>query len=136
MTTENAYAPAASQGRTYLVRTGLCMGVYMLINLAAILGVFDGMLGRTSGWLVAAAVALPVAGHIWATLRLMAGSDEYVRAIVGKCFVLAAGLTMALWTAWGFGETYAAAVHMPGWLIYPFFLAMYALATAFVRTSR
>lgn len=128
--------PPPSTVRTYIVRTFSFMGIYILINVAAILGLFDSVLGQPAGWVIAAAVALPVAGQIWATLRLMAESDEYVRVIVAKCFILAAGATMTLWTAWGFGETYAAAPHIPGWLIYPFFWAMYALASPFVRTSK
>ena len=126
--------PSATD-RKYIVRTLSLMALYVLIHLGAILGLFDGILGRPAGWAVAAAVALLVAGQIWATLRLMAESDEYVRVIVAKCFILAAGGTLALWTAWGFGETYAAAPHLPGWLIYPTFWALYALASPFVRTS-
>lgn len=122
--------------RTYMIRTAVLMGLYVALNLAAILGGFDGMLGQTLGWILAVAVALPVAGQIWATLQLMADSDEYVRAIVAKCFIISAGITMALWSAWGFGETYAAAPHLPGWLIYPVFWGIYALVSPFVRTSR
>lgn len=124
-----------SAGRRYLLRTLFFMGVYILINFLTILGVFDGLLGRPVGWVIAIAVALPVAGQVWATLRLMAQSDEFVRVIVAKCFVLAAGATLTLWTAWGFGETYAAAPHIPAWLIYRFFWAVFALVSPFVRTS-
>lgn len=127
---------APSVERAYVARTFVLMGVYTLINLTAILGFFDGILGRSAGWAIAVAVALPVAGQIRATLQLMAQSDEFVRAIVAKCFILAAGTTMVLWTAWGFGETYAAAPHLPGWLVYPIFWAIYALVSPFVRTSR
>ncbi len=126
-------APLA--GRSYLIRTLLFMTVYILINSLTILGVFDSLLGRPLGWLIAIAVALPVAGQVWATLRLMTQSDEFVRVIVAKCFVLASGATLTVWTAWGFGETYAAAPHIPAWLIYPFFWAMFALVSPFVRTS-
>lgn len=124
-----------SVDRTYIIRTLLFMGIYALINLTAILGLFDGILGQSAGWFIAAAVTLPIAAQIWATLQLVARSDEFVRAIIAKCFILAAGATMALWTAWGFGESYAAAAHLPGWLIYPTFWAMYALVSPFVRTS-
>ncbi|MCB4320730.1 hypothetical protein KOE80_00765 [Alcaligenes sp. 13f] len=126
---------APSPGRSYLIRTLLFMGVYILVNALTIVGLFDSLLGRPVGWLIAIAVALPVAGQVWATLRLMAQSDEFVRVIVAKCFVLAAGATLTLWTAWGFGETYAAAPHIPAWLIYPFFWAVFALVSPFVRTS-
>lgn len=126
---------SSSTDRTYITRTLSLMGVYILINVTAILGFFDSLLGRPAGWAVAVAVALPVAGQIWATLRFMAESDEFVRAIVAKCFILAAGTTLVLCTVWGFGETYATAPHLPGWLVYPFFWAMYALVSPFVRTS-
>ncbi len=129
------FSRAPSAGRSYLIRTLLFMAVYTLINSLTILGVFDSLLGRPLGWLIAIAVALPVAGQVWATLRLMTQSDEFVRVIVAKCFVLASGATLTLWTAWGFGETYAAAPHIPAWLIYPFFWAMFALVSPFVRTS-
>lgn len=126
---------ASSAGRRYLVLTLLFMGIYILINLLTIQGLFDSLLGQATGWLIAIAVALPVAGQMWATLGLMAQSDEFVRVIVAKCFVLAAGTTLTLWTAWGFGETYAAAPHIPAWLIYPFFWAVFAMVSPFVRTS-
>jgi hypothetical protein len=126
---------APSPGRTYVIRTMSLMSAYVLVHVAAIAGLFDGILGQPAGWAVAALAALLVAAQIWATLRLMAHSDEYVRVIVAKCFILAAGATMALWTAWGFGETYAAAPHLPGWLVYPVFWGIYALVSPFVRTS-
>ncbi|RMX07962.1 hypothetical protein D8I35_02220 [Corticibacter populi] len=135
MNTHIDRARPPSVERTYIIRMMSLMGIYILINIAAILGFFDSLLGRPAGWAVAVAVALPVAGQIWATLRLMAESDEFVRVIVAKCFILAAGATLVLCTAWGFGETYATAPHLPGWLVYPFFWAMYALASPFVRTS-
>lgn len=128
--------PVPSPGRSYLLHTAILMAIYVSIHLAAILGVFDGMLGQPAGWGVALLLALTVAGQIRATLRLMAQSDEYLRAIIAKCFILASGATLALWTAWGFGETYAAAPHLPGWLCYPFFWAAYALVAPFVRQSR
>ncbi|MFQ1062482.1 hypothetical protein [Bordetella trematum] len=129
-------AQPALAGRSYLLRTCAFMGIYVLLNLAAILGVFDGVVGRPAGWVLAVAVAAPVAAQVWATLRLMAGCDEYVRALIARGFILAAGTTLALWTAWGFGETYAAAAHAPGWLIYPCFMALFGLMTPLMRMSR
>ncbi|MGI3130653.1 hypothetical protein ACRSLK_09680 [Halopseudomonas pachastrellae] len=125
-----------SPSRTYIVRTIGFMTVYVLISVLAIVGLFDSLIGGPGGWLIAVAVSIPVAGQVWATLRLMADSDEFVRVIVTKCFVLAAGAIMVLWTLWGFGEAYAGAPHLDGWLIYPFFWAAYALVSPFVRTSK
>ena len=81
------------------------------------------------------AEAAPVAGQLWATLSLMRESDDYVRALVAKQFIVAAGLAMALATAWGFGESYAGAYHVPAWMIYPLFWACFGLIAPFMRGS-
>lgn len=121
--------------RRYLIRTTLFMGGYSAANLAAIFGAFDDI-GQTAAYLLALAIAAPVAGQIWATLALMRDSDEFVRAITAKRFILASGLAMALLSAWGFMESYAQAPHAPGWLIYPLFWAVFGVVSPFVRTSR
>ena len=125
-----------SPSRTYVLRTVGFMLFYVLVSVLAIAGLFDSLIGGPGGWVIAVAVAVPVAAQVWATLRLMADSDEFVRVIVTKCFVLTAGTSMVLWTIWGFGEAYAGAPHLDGWLIYPCFWAAYALVPPFVRTSK
>lgn len=121
--------------RRYLIRTAAFMSGYVALNLAAIFGAFDD-LQRPGAWLFALAVAAPVAGQIWATLALMGESDEYVRALTARRFVLASGLAMALFSAWGFAESYAEAPHAPGWLIFPLFWLAYGLVSPFVRSTR
>jgi hypothetical protein len=121
--------------RRYAFRTAGFVAGYVGINLAAIFGAFDD-LQAPGTWAFAAAVAAPVAGQIWATLALMADSDEYVRALTAKRFILASGLAMALFSAWGFAESYADARHVPGWMIYPLFWAAYGVVSPFVRTTR
>lgn len=121
--------------RRYLIRTAAFMSGYVALNLAAILGAFDD-LQRPGAWLFALAVAAPVAGQIWATLALMGESDEYVRALTARRFILASGLAMALFSAWGFAESYAEAPHAPSWLIFPLFWLVYGLVSPFVRSTR
>ena len=121
--------------RRYVFRTLGFMGGYVGINLAAIFGAFDDV-QRPGAWALALAVAAPVAGQIWATLMLMRDSDEYVRALTAKRFIVAAGVAMALFSAWGFGESYAEAPHVPGWMIYPLFWAAFGVVSPFVRTTR
>lgn len=121
--------------RRYTVRTAAFMSGYVAVNLAAIFGAFDD-LQRPGAWVFALAVAAPVAGQIWATLVLMRDSDEFVRALMAKRFILASGLAMALFSAWGFAESYAGAPHAPGWMIYALFWALYGLVTPFVQTTR
>ena len=117
-----AKSNTTAAGRKYVFRTMAFMSGYVAVNVAAIFGAFDD-------------IGSPVAGQLWATLSLMRESDEYVRALVAKQFIIAAGLAMALATAWGFGESYAGAYHVPAWMIYPLFWACFGLIAPFVRGS-
>lgn len=121
--------------RRYLVRSLMFMSGYIAINVAAIGGAFDD-LTRPGAWLLGLAVAAPVAGQMWATLALMHDSDEFVRAITAKRFILAAGVAMAGFSAWGYLESYADAPHAPGWCVYLLFWAAFGVISPFVRTSR
>jgi len=123
-------------GRRYVVRTFAFMAPYVAINVAAILGAFDEIYGRPQAWVLALAVSAPVIGQIWATLSLMNESDEFIRALIARQFILAAGLAMAIASVWGFGESYAGAFHLPAWLIYPLFWACFGVIAPFVRSSR
>jgi putative oxidoreductase len=126
---------ATSALRRYIIRTSLFMAGYVAVNAAAIAGAFDDVEGP-GAWLLGLAVAAPVAGQIWATLALIRDSDEFVRALTARRFILAAGLAMALFSAWGFCESYANAPHAPGWLVYPLFWLVYGLVSPMVRSTR
>ena len=121
--------------RKYVIRTLAFMSGYVAVNVGAIFGAFDDIRSPVAAWVLALVVAAPVAGQIWATLSLMRESDEFVRGVTAKQFILAAGVAMALFSAWGFGESYADAPHAPGWLIYPLFWAVFCVVSPFIRTS-
>lgn len=125
-----------SANRRYVVRTMAFMSGYVAINVAAIFGAFDDIESPVAAWVLALAVSAPVIGQIWATLSLMRESDEFVRAVTAKQFILAAGLAMAIASVWGFGESYADAYHIPAWIIYPLFWLCFGLVAPFVRSSR
>jgi hypothetical protein len=97
---------------------------------------FDEVMGKPAAWALAAVVSAPVIGQIWAVLSLMRESDEFVRGVTAKQFIVAAGLAMAVATVWGFGESFAGAPHMQTWLIVPVFWALYGLVSPFIRSSR
>lgn len=126
---------ATPAGKRYVFRTFAFMSGYVAINVATILGAFDDIVDKPAAWTLAVAVSAPVVGQIWATLSLMRESDEYVRAMIAKQFIVAAGLAMALATLWGFGESYAGAHHLPAWIIYPLFWACFGCVAPFIRTS-
>ena len=123
--------------RRYVTRTFAFMVPYMAICVAMMTtDAFDEVMNRPAGWVLAAAVAAPVICQIWATLTLMRESDEFVRAVTAKQFIVAAGVAMAAFSAWGFGESFAGAPHAEGWLIYPLFWAIFGLISPLIRSSR
>jgi hypothetical protein len=121
--------------RRYVTRTVIFMGAYAALNLGAIFDVLDSV-EPPGTWLLAAAVAGNIAAQIWATLAFIQDSDEFVRAITAKRFIVASGVAMALFSFWGFLESYAQAPHVPGWMIYPLFWLAFGLVTPFIRTTR
>lgn len=123
-------------GRKYVFRTMAFMSGYVAINVAAIFGAFDDIASTPAAWALALAVSAPVVGQIWATLSLMRDSDEFMRAVTAKQFIVASGLSMAAATVWGFGESYADAPHVPAWIIYPLFWACFGIVAPFIRSSR
>lgn len=120
--------------RKYHIRTALFMGGYLTVNLAAILGAFDNMKAPGT-WAFSLVVAAPVVGQIWALLAWMRDSDEFVRALAAKRFIAAAGLAMAIASAWGFMELYAEAPHLSPALIFPLFWAAFGIVSPFIRTT-
>jgi len=125
----------SSAHKRYLVRTVAFMSGYVAVNVAAIFGAFDDITSPVAAWALALTVSAPVIGQIWATLSLMRESDEFVRAVVAKQFILASGLAMAIASVWGFGESYATAPHIPAWMIYPLFWACFGVIAPFVKSS-
>lgn len=122
--------------RRYVLRTMAFMIPYVLICVSMMVtDVFDEVIGKPAGWILAAAVSAPVIGQLWATLSLIRDSDEFVRALTAKQFIVSAGLAMALATFWGFAETFAAAPHLPGWLVYAAFWGILGCVAPFIRTT-
>jgi len=122
-------------GRRYVIRTMAFMGGYVAVMLATIGGAFDAIQGKPAAWGLALAVSAPIAGQIWATLSFMRDSDEYVRAVTAKQFIVSAGVAMTLFSAWGFGESFAGGPHAEGWLIYPLFWAVFGCVAPILRSS-
>lgn len=126
-----AATPAAKR---YMIRTFLFMGGYVAALFLAVSGALDSI-GGVSGWALAAAVAAPVAGQIWATLAFIRDSDEFVAALTAKRFILAAGLAIGLSVFWGFAEKFAQAPHLEGWWVYVVFWASMGFMPLFIRDS-
>ena len=124
-----------SAAKAYTFRTVFFMLGYVVALVLAVSGALDTV-GGVSGWVLAAAVAAPVAGQIWATLVFIRDSDEFVAGVTAKRFILAAGMTFALSVFWGFAEKFAAAPHVEGWWVYVVFWGLMGFMPVFIRSSR
>ncbi len=122
--------------RDYVVGTMVTMVVYVLVIMALSWsrGRYDLPPAATFG--LALLPGLAICGQIFVTLRLMARTDEFMRALMAKRFILAAGLVFAASTVWGFLETYADWPHLPLYVVYMGFWAFFGLVSPFIRTSR
>ena len=125
---------SSSPSRKHGIRTAYFMGGYVAVNVAAITGAFDDMRPPAT-WFFALIVAAPIIGQICSILAWMRESDEFIRALAAKRFIVAAGITLALSSAWGFMELYAAAPHVSAAMVFPLFCAAFGLVTPFIRTS-
>lgn len=124
----------AETNRKYAIRAALFLGAYVAINLAAISGAFEGMRPR-GAWGFSLVVAAPVIGHIWSYLAWMRDSDEFVRALTAKRFIVATGVALAVASIWGFMELYAKAPHVSAAMVYPLLWLCFGLVSPFIRTS-
>lgn len=124
----------STAGRQYLIRTTLFMGGYVALNVAAITGAFDDI-NPAGSWLLGVTASAPIIGQIWAFLAFMRDSDEFIRGLMARRFIIAAGLAIALFTAWGFLEFYADAWHAPAFLLFPLLWAAFAAVSPFVRST-
>jgi putative oxidoreductase len=87
-------------------------------------------------YLVAALPVLPIIGMIAAMMRLPAQSDEYVRDLMLRRYVVAIGMTLAMCTLWGFWEMFAHAPHIPIWIVFPLFCLNFGFACLLIPSAR
>lgn len=120
--------------KKFHIRAALFMGAYVAVNVAAITGAFDGMNPRAT-WVFSLVVAAPVIGHIWSYLVWMRDSDEFLRTLTAKRFIVATGVTLAVTSVWGFMELYAKAPHISAAMVYPLLWASFGITAPFIRTS-
>jgi hypothetical protein len=122
--------------RGYLAGTFLSLAGYVAALLAAEFLVEGGRVAGPFIYVLAALPGLAIVGQLFVTLRYLRQSDEFVRAMLAKRFIVAATLTFAIFTVWGFLETYAGVGHVPGWWTYVTFWALFGVVSPFVRDSR
>lgn len=125
----------AAANRRYTTRTVVCWAAYLAMSAIAV-GQWFEELDETIKLAFGAAVALPVAAHVWATWALVQEADEFARAVALKRFVIAWGVCLGLAAGWGFAESFANAVHVSGQFLYPVFWVVFLAISPFVNASR
>jgi hypothetical protein len=120
--------------RAYRAQLLSFLGAYVILLAVAERGAAG--LSPATAYFIAVAPALPVGGMVWAMLRYIARSDEYIRALTAKRFIVASGLVYAAATAWGFLELYASVPDFPLYLIFPVLCGALGLTSLLVRTSK
>lgn len=122
--------------REYQWSTVGWFALYGVILLSVAFAHDAGLLRGSLVYPAAIAPALPIAGFLWTVLRFMNRSDEYVRSVLAKTYVIAIHVTLFLCVAWGFLETYADAPHPPLYWTFMIFWVAVAVVGRFIRTSR
>lgn len=126
----------ARANRSYVWQIIAFSAVYAVLVIALSLwrGRFD--LPAPLLYLAASVPVLPIIGMIAAMMRLPAKSDEYVRDLMLRRYVIAIGITLAMSTLWGFWEMFANAPHVPMWLVFPMFCLNLGFACLLVPSAR
>lgn len=131
---------SASPLLRYMLGLSLWMGIYMALIL------FNGFYFRhklpfdipAEPWRYVFALlpSVPVAGIIWVILRFIEDSDEYVRALLIRRFVIATGMTMVLSSAYTFAENYLEIRIFDHLYVFALFMACLFIVTPFTLGAR
>ncbi len=118
----------------------LGMAFWMTLYVAAI--VFNGFYFRQHAptgpllYILAVLPALPIGGTIWTMLRFIEKSDEYIRAMITRRFILATGMTLFVCTVYGFLENYADLQHFDLYYVYVGFWMCFGIVSIFTRGAK
>ena len=96
----------------------------------------QGGLPLPARWAIILLMTLSVAAQFVAAYRLIAGQDEFVRAITAKRMIAALGLTITLAVLAGLVGQFLGMPALPLWIVYPVFWGLFGVVTPFVRDSR
>ena len=121
--------------KRYALRTLAFMSGYAAVLILMVSGAVDLTEDAVAAWLLVAAVTVPILGQTWALVIFMRDSDEVVRALTAKRFIVAAGLAISLFTGWGFAETFAGVPHLEGYYVYALFWGVFAIVTPLIQSS-
>jgi hypothetical protein len=122
--------------RPYVIGSTLMWGVFLLTIWLLSWGSVGDRLPFAALWTVSILLALSVAGQFAAAYRLVARQDEYIRAIIAKRMVAAAGRTVTAAVLAGTAEQFLGVGDLPMWIVYPFYWGAFGIVTPFISDTR
>jgi hypothetical protein len=115
-------------------RTMIAATVYAAVLLVVIFVRATQHLQGAPAYAVAVLPAIPVLGMAWSMgLYIRDETDEFERAVSIENALWATGATLSIATVWGFAEILADAPHAPGYLWFPLWALVTAIADIFTR---
>jgi hypothetical protein len=129
-------SPARSADSRYRRGTFAAMAYYAVAICAAVYVAERELLSGIWLYMLAAQPGAAIAIQIWVTLRYLREADEYVRTLMAKRLIAAAMGALAIITVWGFLETFAGVVHIPGWWGYILMWFLFGLSGLVIKDSK
>ena len=119
--------------RRYVVRLLSFMAVYGVVFLST--KPFQTVYAAPSvRWTLALLLAVSTLGAVWAIARyLVEEDDEYLRMRVAQAVLWATGLTLCVYTLWGYLTVFGLAEPLPAHDIFPVFSAAWLAAVGVRR---
>jgi hypothetical protein len=122
--------------RPYVIGSLMMWGLFLLTIWLLSWGSTGGRLPFAVLGVIAVLLASSVAGQFTAAYRLVARQDEYIRALIAKRMIAAAGLTVTVAVLAGTAEQFLGLRDLPMWLVYPFYWGAFGMVTPFISDTR
>lgn len=120
--------------RRYALRRRACLALYAVCIIGAAFWARAGHRSGTISYIIATLPGLSVAGLLASVgMYLKEERDEFNRATLVEAILWATGLTLAIATTWGFLEDFTDVPHVPLYLVFVLFAAIWGFAVPLVR---
>lgn len=127
---------ATTNGRSYARGTMLTMGLYVLGILAAALAVRSGNVHGVALIALALVPGFAIVGQIGVTLNYLLKADEFLKALTARRLIIASMGTLAIFTVWGFLETFAGVEGPAAWAAYCIMWGLYGVISCVERFAQ
>lgn len=125
-----------ANGRRYARGTMLTMGLYVAGILAASLAVRGNNVHGAALIALALIPGLAIVGQIAVTLNYLRHCDEFLKALTARRLIMASMGTLAIFTVWGFLETFAGFAGPAGWAAYCIMWGLFGVISCVERFTQ